>query len=139
MNPISGEIFLDKDFPVQSELTKPLYTMVVCNVPQTNHSVLFALIDPFADSQEAPGPDWEWPERFVVPQRGNPLNRATAVMLDDIYRGNGLVLKKQCEFIGSFDTRTTTHILRSLSESPGVEKIYADIIRDAAGHMDPDR
>lgn len=139
MNPISGEIFLDKNFPAQSELTKPVYNMVVCSLPRTSHSILFALIDPFADSQEAPGPDWEWPERFVVPQRFNPLNRATAVMLDDVFRADANALKQHCEYIGNFDTRTTTHILRALSQSPGVEKIYANIIREAAARMDPDR
>lgn len=139
MNPLPGEIFLDQDFPIQSELTKPVYIMVVCNAPQTHQSVLFALIDPFADSQEAAGPDWEWPERFVVPQRFNPLNRATAIMLDDVYRADSMVLTQRCEFIGDFDTRTTASILRSLSESPGVEKVYAEVIEDAAGRMDPDR
>ncbi len=139
MNPLSGEIFLDKDFPTLGDLVKPVYIMVVCNAPQTPDSVLFALIDPFANDEEAGGPDWEWPESFVVPQRFNPMNRTTAVMLDDVYRGNAIALKQRCEFIGGFDTRTTASILRSLSESPGVEKIYAEVIREAAGLMDPDR
>ena len=138
MNPLPGEIFLDEEFPLRSGQTKLVYIMVVCNTPEVSDSVLIALINPFADDDVEIGPDWEWPERFVLSARNNPLNRATEVMIDDVYQARSHALTHRCRFIGSFDTQVTAAILRALCESPGVARIHADSIRDIAMRLNPD-
>ena len=112
--------------------------MVVCNTPQVSDSVLVALINPFANTDEMVGPDWEWPERFVLPGHNNPLNRPTEIMIDDVYQASCLMLAERCSFIGSFDTTTTAAVLRSLCESPGVARFHADAIRDIAMRLNPE-
>ncbi len=137
MNPLPGAIFLDKDFTLPSGVVKPMYLMVVCDLPGTSQSVLFSLIDPFADEQDEEGPDWEWPERFVLQHQNSPLNRPTAVLLDDVYRANSAILTQRCSHIGSFHPLITADILAALSESRGVSGRYAEVIREMVYQINP--
>lgn len=137
MNPLPGEVFVDEDFTLQSGVRKPMYLMVACETPRANDSVLFTLINPFTEAGEEEGPDWEWPERFLVQHYDSPLKRPVAIMIDDVYRANSAIMLQRCRYVGHFDTLITADILASLSDSPGVSKRYANVIRDIAHRMNP--
>ena len=137
MNPLPGEIFLDGDFALQNGVIKPMYLMVACDTPAASQSVLFTLVTPLAEAREEGGPDWEWPERFVVKHYHSPLNRPTTVMIDDVYRASSVIMLQRCRYIGSFDTRLTADILASLGESPGISRKWASAIRDVAHRLSP--
>ena len=92
---------------------------------------------PLAEAREEGGPDWEWPERFVVKHYHSPLNQPTTVMIDDVYRASSVIMLQRCRYIGSFDTRLTADILASLGESPGISRKWASAIRDVAHRLSP--
>lgn len=138
MNPLPGEIFLDNDFPTRSGGTQPVYIVVVGEVPYVEGSVLFVMLNPAKGPTHFAGPDWEWPERFIVPARLNSLNIAAELLIDDVYVAKTSSLLRACSQVGHIDREMTGELLWAICESPGIPGIYCVALEAIAARLTPD-
>lgn len=137
MNPTTGDIFLDQHFPTRSNQTKPTYILVVGDTPHVEGSVLIAALNPAKRTTHFAGPEWDWPERFIIPARLTSLNIPAEVLIDDVYRANQARLLQSCSFAGQVDPDIMGEILWALCQSPGVPGIYCMALEQIALQLAP--